>query len=79
MGGRRRARAPARERRARASRRLEGLITAISTRFVTLEAEEIDAAIETSLGEVAAFACSERAGCSAARTTASRRWLRTNG
>ena len=41
--------------------RLEGLITSISTRFVTLEAEEIDAAIETSLGEVAAFARSERA------------------
>jgi signal transduction histidine kinase/ActR/RegA family two-component response regulator len=41
--------------------RLEGLITAISTRFVTLEADEIDAAIETSLGEVAGFAHSERA------------------
>jgi signal transduction histidine kinase/ActR/RegA family two-component response regulator len=41
--------------------RLEGLITSISTRFVTLEADEIDAAIETSLGEVAAFARSERA------------------
>jgi signal transduction histidine kinase/ActR/RegA family two-component response regulator len=40
---------------------LEGLITSISTRFVTLEAEEIDAAIETSLGEVAGFARSERA------------------
>jgi signal transduction histidine kinase/DNA-binding NarL/FixJ family response regulator len=40
---------------------LEGLITSISTRFVTLEAEDIDAAIETSLGEVAGFARSERA------------------
>jgi signal transduction histidine kinase/DNA-binding NarL/FixJ family response regulator len=40
---------------------LEGLITSISTRFVTLEAEEIDSAIETSLGEVAGFARSERA------------------
>ncbi|HEX7373354.1 MAG TPA: GAF domain-containing protein, partial [Steroidobacteraceae bacterium] len=40
---------------------LEGLITAVSTRFVTLEAGEIDAAIETSLGEVAQFARSERA------------------
>jgi signal transduction histidine kinase/CheY-like chemotaxis protein len=44
------------ERRAR----LEGLITSISTRFVTLEAEEMDAAMETSLGEVAGFAGSER-------------------
>ena len=40
---------------------LEGLITSISTRFVTLEAGDIDAAIETSLGEVASFARSERA------------------
>jgi signal transduction histidine kinase/DNA-binding response OmpR family regulator len=40
---------------------LEGLITSISTRFVTLEADEIDSAIETSLGEVAGFARSDRA------------------
>jgi len=40
---------------------LEGLITAVSTRFVTLEAGDVDAAIETSLGEVAQFARSERA------------------
>jgi len=40
---------------------LEGLITTVSTRFVTLEADDVDAAIETSLGEVARFAGSERA------------------
>ena len=40
---------------------LEGLITTISTRFVTLEAGDVDTAIVTSLGEVAAFARSERA------------------
>ncbi len=40
---------------------LESLITSISTRFVTLEADDIDRAIETSLGEVATFARSERA------------------
>jgi signal transduction histidine kinase/CheY-like chemotaxis protein len=40
---------------------LEGLITTISSRFVTLEADDIDTAIETSLGEVAVFARSERA------------------
>jgi len=40
---------------------LEGLITTISTRFVTIEAGDVDAAIVTSLGEIAVLACSERA------------------
>jgi signal transduction histidine kinase/ActR/RegA family two-component response regulator len=40
---------------------LEGLITTISTRFVTLEGGDVDAAIVTSLGEIAVFARSERA------------------
>jgi signal transduction histidine kinase/ActR/RegA family two-component response regulator len=40
---------------------LESLITGISTRFVTLELADVDLVIETSLGDVAAFARSERA------------------
>jgi signal transduction histidine kinase/DNA-binding NarL/FixJ family response regulator len=40
---------------------LESLITGISTRFVTLDLAEIDGVIETSLGDVARFAQSERA------------------
>ena len=40
---------------------LESLITGISTRFVTLGLSEIDEVIETSLGDVAAFARSQRA------------------
>ena len=40
---------------------IEALITTISTRFVTLDAGDVDAAIVTSLGEIAVFFCSERA------------------
>jgi len=40
---------------------LEGLITSISSRFVSLAAADIDTAIEAALGDVAAFGLSERA------------------